>query len=169
MNQEEKQLHAAIQEAFADRSMPAGRLIEKGVDLDYHEEARRVDAYFRKHKAVIDRHNSVLYAFTYMNTEASFWLLPLYINSILTDYRRDDHLIDVFFEVLAGGVSPYKRLSGERDLDLRKLATDEEAAVVCHFCRWLKHKQDLSAIIDEFSDAAIDVRCTRPPVTGTSR
>ncbi len=106
MNEEEEQLHAAIQEVFANRTLPAGRLIEEGAHLGYQSEARLVDEYFRKNKAVIDRHNCVLSAFTYMNTKASFWLLPLYMESILTDYRRDDFLIDVFFDVLAGKVSP---------------------------------------------------------------
>ena len=73
MNQEEEELHATIEDAFADRSMPPGRLIEKNVDLGCHLEARRVDEYFRKHGAVVDRHNSVLVAFIYMNLEASFW------------------------------------------------------------------------------------------------
>ena len=162
MNQEEEQLLADIHDAFADRSMPAGRLIEKDVDLGYHLEAQHIDAYFRKHKAVVDRHNSVLAAFTYMNTEASFWLLPLYMKSIITDYNREDFLIDVFFNVLAGAVSPYKKSPGDRDLDMRRMATDREAAVVCRFCRWLKHKQDMPAIVDEYSDAAIDIWCTRP-------
>ena len=161
MDQEEEQLLTDIQDAFADRSMPARRLIEDGVDLGYHLEAQRVDAYFRKHKAVVDRHNSALCAFTYMNTEASFWLLPLYMKSIITDYKRDDFLIDVFFNVLAGKVSPYKKSPGNRDLDMRRMATDREAAVVCQFCRWLKHKQDIPAIIDEYSDTAIAIWCTQ--------
>ena len=162
MNQEEEQLLTDIQDAFADRSMPAGRLIEKDVDLGYHVEAQRVDAYFRKHKAVVDRHNSVLVAFYYMNTEASFWLLPLYMKSIIIDYNREDFLIDVFFNVLAGSVSAHKKSPGNRDLDMRRMATDEEAAVVCRFCRWLKLKQDMPAIVDEYSDTAIAVWCTRP-------
>ena len=142
--------------------MPTGRLIEKDVNLGYDLEAQGVDAYFRNHKAVVDRHNSVLVAFYYMNTEASFWLLPLYMKSIITDYKRDDFLIDVFFNVLAGSVSAYKKSPGDRDLDMRRMATDEEAAVVCRFCRWLKHKQDMPAIVDDYSDAAIAVWCTRP-------
>ena len=162
MNQEEDQLYAAIEEAFADRFMPAGRLIEDDVDLGYHLEAQRVDAYFRKHMAVVDRHNSALCAFTYMNSEASFWLLPLYMKSILEKYRGDDYLIDVFFNVLAGHVSPYKKSPVNRDLDMRKRATDQEAEVVCRFCRWLKRKQDQPAIIDEHSDDAIKLWCTRP-------
>ena len=162
MNQEEEQLYAAIDEAFAGRSMPAGRLIENAVDLGYHLEARRVDEYFRKHQAVVDRHSHVFVAFIYMNAEASFWLLPLYMKSILADYDREDFLIDVFFNVLAGKVSPYKKSPGDRDLDMRKRATDQEAEVVCRFCRWLKRKQALPAIIDEHSDAAIDVWCTHP-------
>ena len=162
MNEEEEQLLADIQDAFADRSMPAGRLIEEGVDLGYHLEAQGVDTYFRKHKAVIDRHNYVLSAFIYMNTQGSFWLLPLYMKSIITDYKRDDFLIDVFFNVLAGNVSAYKKSPGGRDLDMRKMATDQEAEAVCHFCRWLKHKQDMPAIVDEYSDAAIKIWCTRP-------
>lgn len=162
MNQEEEQLYAAIEKAFAARSMPAGRLIEDGVNLGYHLEAQRVDAYFRKHQAVVDRHNSALCAFIYMNSEASFWLLPLYMKSILADYRGDDYLLDVFFDVLAGFVSPYKGSPGNRDLDMRTRATDQEAEVVCRFCRWLKRKQDMPAIIDEHSDDAIKLWCTRP-------
>ena len=81
---------------------------------------------------------------------------------IITDYKRDDFLIDVFFNVLAGDVSPYKKSPGDRDLDMRKMATDQEAEVVCRFCRWLKRKQDMPAIIDEYSDTAIEVWCTRP-------
>ena len=162
MDQEEEQLYAAIEEAFSDRSMPIGRLIEEGVYLGYQSEARLVDEYFRKHKTVVDRHNCVLVAFIYMNAEASFWLLPIYMKSILTNYRRDDYLIDVFFNVLAGEVSPYKKSPGDRDLDMRKRATDQEAEVVCRFCRWLKRKQALPAIIDQYSDAAIDLWCTRP-------
>ena len=157
VNQDEEQLHAAIKDAFTERSMPAGRLIEDDVDLGYHLEARRVDEYFCKHKAVVDRHNSVIVAFTYMNAEASFCLLPLYMKSILADYRGDDYLIDVF----AGFVSPYKGAPGNRDLDMRKRATDQEAEVVCRFCRWLKRKQDMPAIVDEHSDAAIALWCTR--------
>ncbi len=45
---------------------------------------------------------------------------------------------------------------------MRKLATDREAEVVCRFCRWLKNKQALPAIIDEDSDAAIQIWCTQP-------
>ncbi len=161
MNQEEEQLLAAIQDAFADRSMPAGRLIENGVELGYDSEAQRVDAYFHKHQAVVDRHSHVFVAFIYMNTEASFWLLPLYMKSIITDYDREDFLIDVFFNVLAGAVSPYKKSSENQDLDMRRMATDQEAAVVCRFCRWLKLKQDIPAIVDEYSDIAIAVWCTR--------
>ncbi len=128
------------------------------MDLGYHVEAQRVDAYFRKHKAVVDRHNSALVAFHYMNTEAAFWLLPLYMKSIIVDYKREDF----FFNVLAGSVSAYKKSPGDRYLDMRRMATDQEAAVVCRFCRWLKLKQDMPAIVDEYSDAAIDVWCTRP-------
>lgn len=131
MNEEEEQLYGAIQAAFAERSMPAGRLIEDGVDLGYHLVARDVDAYIRKHRAIVDRHNSALSAFVYVNAEASFWLLPLYMKSILTDYRRDDYLLDVFFGVLAGKVSPYKKSPGNKDLDMRKRATDREAEVFC--------------------------------------
>ena len=83
------------------------------------------------------------------------------MKSILTDYRRDDFLIDIFFNVLAGKVSPYKKSPGDRDLDMRKRATDQQAAMVCRFCRWLKRKQDIPAIIDEHSDAAIDIWCTQ--------
>ena len=84
------------------------------------------------------------------------------MKSIITDYDREDFLIDVFFNVLAGSVSAHKKSPGDRDLDMRKLATDREAEVVCRFCRWLKRKQDMPAIVDEYSDAAIDIWCTRP-------
>ena len=162
MTQEEEQLLAVIQGAFADRSMPAGRLIEDGVELGYDSEAQRVDAYFRKHQAVVDHHSHVFVAFTYMNTKASFWLLPLYMKSTITDYNREDFLIDVFFNVLAGSISAHKKSPGDRDVDMRRMATDREAEVVCRFCRWLKLKQDMPAIVDEYSDAAIDVWCGRP-------
>ena len=84
------------------------------------------------------------------------------MKSIIEKYRRDDFLIDQFFNILAGHVSPYKKSPGNRDFDMRKRATDQEAAVVCRFCRWLKRKQDMPAIVDEDSDAAIDIWCTRP-------
>ena len=161
MNQEEEQLYAAVEEAFADRSMPAGRLIEDSVDLGYHLEAQDVDKYFRRHKAVVSRENVVNVAFNYMNAEASFWLLPLYMKSFLTDYPEGDLVTDIFFDVLAGRVSASKGSPGNRDLDMRTRATDREAEVVCRFCRWLKHKDDLLGYVADHSDDAIKLWCTR--------
>lgn len=161
MNQEEEQLHAAIEAAFADRTMPAGRLIEDGEDLGYHLEAQDVDKYFRKYKAVINSDNEAMVAFIYMNAEASFWLLPLYMKYLLTDYQKDDLLTDIFFDVLAGKVSPYRKSPGNRDHDMRTRATDREAEVVCRFCRWLKGKDDMIGYVADHSDDAIKLWCTR--------
>ena len=75
--------------------------------------------------------------------------------------HEEEQLLTDIQDAFADRSMPYKKSPGDRDLDMRRMATDREAEVVCRFCRWLKRKQDMPAVVDEYSDAAIDIWCTR--------
>ena len=155
----EENFCAEIAAAFADRKMPKGRILLDGVDLSLSLEASRVDDYFRRHKDIVDRHNSVIVAFNYLTPEAGLWILPNYMLSIIKQYRRDDFIIDVVFEALASQSSAYEAEAIGRGLRMRRMATLSEVAVVCRFCRWLKAKRAVAAVVDDFSTAAIQIWC----------
>lgn len=113
------------------------------VDLNYSIEPRRVDAYLRKKPLIIDRHNSALSAFYYLSPEAALWVLPQYMISIITESKEDDFLIDTIFSVLASALTDGVYFE-QADLgeEMVRLATRDEAAAVCAFCKWLAGQVD---------------------------
>jgi hypothetical protein len=115
----EAELIEAIKEAFKKRSMPKGRIIDPEVDLSYHLEARRVDAYIREHRD-INRSNSALSAFYYLTDEAALWIMPYYMMSLIEKYDPEDFMIDVVVGALSSGM-PGARYKLAYGLGLRLL------------------------------------------------
>lgn len=158
-----ERLIEAIDIAFAARKLPVLRIIDSSVDLNYHVEAQRVEAYFRKNHDVVDRQNSVLVAFNYFTVEAAIWAIPLYIKSIIRQFNVADFITVHFCGALAEGAhgTRYSGDDSHRNLgfSMRQIATDQEAAAVCSFCVWLDEVASPDEEIEGWIDAVKKIWC----------
>lgn len=152
MNIATAELIQAFSSAFKNRKMPEGRLIRSNVNLSFHQEAMRVDAYLREKQDVVDHYNSAMVAFNYMTPMTSLWMLPKYMNFLLRHFEDDDFMIALVIGAIASGMPDGSYQAQEKlGLDMRNLANSGEVRVVNEFCRWIQkntYEIGLDALLD---------------------
>ena len=145
-----------ITSAFKARHIPSDRIVDASVDLNYHAEAQRVDAYLRKYRKIIDRSNHALSIFHYLTPEAALWILPSCMISIIETSGRDDFFIDLVAGALASGTPGARyRSQGELGIKMRERATEEEAQSVRDFLHWIR--SDRSDGIEAEIESALEI------------
>jgi len=140
MSTAENNLINQIMSAFSRNIFPIECIIDSKFNTEYSEEASRVEAYIR-HVASsgedIDRSNSAQVAFIYLTKQASAYIFPRYLVSIIRSYVGDNFINTVVLNVLSQDPA-LQRYDVYKDL--RKYLLENysapERACVCNYLKW---------------------------------